>query len=145
MTVSQHEVDELRRDGEALGFDGANTVLQSTAEHLGFLIAQARANGIDEPEMLDMVELLIRAVGIDRKELREARDTFAALHYSPNIIKLLTALARKAPPAPVYWQLPGRNGVRFSDRMIRSADRPTQSDPQSPTLWRKLKKPIGWR
>jgi hypothetical protein len=103
MPVSQHDVDELRREGLAMGLDGTCCVLQTTAEHLGFMIAQARALGMDETDVLDAVELVVRAVEVDKQELRSARDVLKALNYSPALIRLLTRLARAAKPPPPSW------------------------------------------
>lgn len=103
MAVSQQEVDELRREGQALGLDGITNVLETTAERIGFMVAEARAMEMDETEMLDRIELVARAAQTDQQDLRAARDTLKALNYTPALIKLLTALARKAKPKPPSW------------------------------------------
>src|SRR5205814_929120 len=97
------DVDELRRTGEARGLDSSNQILQTPAERIGFMFADTRAMGLDETEQLEFVELVLRAADVDRQDLREARDTLKALNYSPDLIRLLTALARKAPAKPVYF------------------------------------------
>lgn len=100
MPVSQHAVDELRREGEELGFDGVDHVLRSLAESLGYLIYQLRAVGADEDEIADDIELLVRATELPPDAIREARDVLARLRYPNVIIKRLTMVARKAKPTP---------------------------------------------
>ena len=100
MPVSQHEVDELRREGQAQSLDDADNTLQTVAENLGFLIHQLRHLGADQAEVLHDIELLARAAEFNKSELREARDVLRALNYPPAISQLLTALARRAPPRP---------------------------------------------
>jgi len=96
VTVAQHEVDDLRRAGEGRGLDGIENVFDTTAECLGHMIAEMRIMGWTEQEMLDAVETVTRAVGVDATALRTARDTLRLLNYQPSLIKLLTALARRA-------------------------------------------------
>jgi hypothetical protein len=98
--VSQREVDELRREGQAQSLDAADCTLQSVAEILGFQIHELRHLGADQSQVLHDVELLVRAVEFNRSELREARDVLRALNYPPAISQLLTRLARRAPPRP---------------------------------------------
>jgi hypothetical protein len=101
--VSQHEVDELRREGEAQSLDAADCTLQTSAELLGFVIYSARSMGADQTETLAMVELLVRATDMWREDIREARNVLQALNYPPAISQLLTALARRAPPRPPLY------------------------------------------
>ena len=96
MPVSQHEVDELRRRGQAQSLDDADTTLQSVAENLGFLIHQLRHLGADQAEVLHDIELLVRAVELDRESIREARDILLRLGYGRDLGLLMTRLARKA-------------------------------------------------
>jgi hypothetical protein len=100
VSVSQHDVDQLRRQGQARGLDDADSTLLTLAELLGYLIHDARSMGADEVEVLDMIELVIRATDMERETIRQARDTLAALNYGPDLSKLLTKLARTAKPAP---------------------------------------------
>ena len=100
MPVSQHEVDELRRKGQAQSLDAADCTLQTSAELLGFVIHSARSIGADQTETLAMVELLVRATDMWREDIREARNVLQALNYPPAISQLLKALARRAPPRP---------------------------------------------
>jgi hypothetical protein len=104
MPVSAAEVAELRREGAELNLDDVVNVLHTTAEHLGYLIAGLRSLGADQSELLHDIELLIRAARLDRVDLRQARDVLRSLNYDPAVIRLLTALARKAPPPPVRWR-----------------------------------------
>ena len=100
MPVSQRDVDELRRKGQAQSLDGADTTLQTSAELLGFVIHSARSIGPDQTETLNMVELVVRATDMWREDIREARNVLQALNYPPAISQLLKALARRAPPRP---------------------------------------------
>lgn len=98
MSVSQAEVDALRREGERLNLDNIQHVLETQAEIIAFMIAEARASGLDEDEALDRVELVARAAEIDREELVSARATLKALHYPAALTKLVTRLAAQAKP-----------------------------------------------
>ena len=100
MPVTAAEVAALRAAGQAQSLDGADTVLESVAAQLAFLIYQCRHFGADQAEVLHDVELLVRAVEFNKSELREARDVLRALNYPPAITMLLTALARRARPRP---------------------------------------------
>jgi hypothetical protein len=105
--VCAAEVAALKAEGQAQSLDGADATLETVAEQLAFLIYESRHFGADQAEVLHDVELLCRAVPFDRSELREARDVLRALNYPPAISKLLTRLARRAPPRP----LPAFRGV----------------------------------
>jgi hypothetical protein len=83
--------------------DDVDNTLQTVAEIVGYLIHQLRSIGADQAEVLQDVELVVRAAEIDRQELRAARDVLRSLNYSPGLIKLLTALARKSKPKPPPW------------------------------------------
>ena len=83
--------------------ESADCTLQSTAEIIAFLIHQWRHLGEDQSQVLHDVELLVRAVELDRDAIRTARDTLGSLGYGTDVTKLLTALARKAPPRPPSW------------------------------------------
>jgi hypothetical protein len=98
--VSAAEVAALKAEGERMSLDDADTTLQSTAEIIAFLIHQWRYLGEDQSQVLHDVELLVRAVELDRESIREARDTLGALAYGADVTKLLTALARRARPKP---------------------------------------------
>jgi hypothetical protein len=104
MPVTQSEVDELRREGEARGLDDVDTTLQSFAELLGFQLHQWRHFGADQAETLHDIELLIRAVALDRESIRAARNTLVALGYGRDLGLLMTRLARKAKPRPPTWR-----------------------------------------
>jgi hypothetical protein len=103
MPVTAAEVAELRKAGQALSLDDVDNTLRTSAEIIGYLIHSARSIGANQAEQLHMVELLIRAVEMDRENVREARDVLQALGYPPELTKLLTALARKAKPKPPSW------------------------------------------
>lgn len=107
MTPSADEIDELRKQGQALNLDNiGGTVLETLAEQLGFFIYEWRHLGADQDELLHDLELLIRASDLDATEIREARDTLKTLAYGADITRLLTALARRAPSKAAY-RLPG--------------------------------------
>lgn len=96
------EITELRRGGELLLKTGAENplaVFSSPTEVIAFVIYSLRMGGADEAEVLDAIELLIRATALPREEVREMRTTLQKLKYSADITKLLTALAKKARPA----------------------------------------------
>lgn len=116
MPVTAAEVAELRAEGQARGLSGP-LVLETTAELIGFMVAEARTMGLDETEMLNRIELVARAAEIDRQELRTARDTLRALSYSPSLSRLLTRLAKRAKPKETW----SRHGPRAL---------PDTSDPQ---------------
>jgi hypothetical protein len=101
--VSQHDVDELRREGQALSLDDVDHTLRTNAEVIAYLIYGSRSIGADQAEQLRLVELLVRAVEMTRENIREARDVLQALSYPPELTQLLTALARKAKPEPPSW------------------------------------------
>ncbi|WP_156041723.1 hypothetical protein [Bradyrhizobium sp. URHD0069] len=101
--------------------DDIDVVLETTAEHLGFMVAEARAMGMDETEMLECVELVVRAVEIDRVGLRAARDVLRSLNYESSLISLLTKLARRAPPPPPPWSGRTASAERYIAR--RRAER----------------------
>jgi hypothetical protein len=104
--VSQHDVDEFRREAQALPIDGEH-VLHTTAELIGFMVADARAMLLDDTEMLERIELISRAAEIDQQELRATRDILAKLGYG-----LLTRLARQAKarcePDHDWWTIPDK-------------------------------------
>lgn len=103
MPVTQAEVDELRREGEARGLDDVDNTLQTYAEIIAFQIHQWRHFGADQAETLRDVELLIRASELDRESIREARDILLRLGYGRDLGLLMTKLARKAKPPPPTW------------------------------------------
>jgi hypothetical protein len=98
--VSAAEVSELKAAFAAKTPGEVDTTLQTLAEHIGFVIQGLRQLGADEDELLHDVELLMRASGQNREDLREARETLQRLGYGDALAKLLTRLARKAKPAP---------------------------------------------
>ncbi len=101
MPISAAEVAELRREGEALDLDSADTTLKTVTEVVAYTYHGLRALGMDEAEALDQIELLARAVRLDMQELREAHSTLSALQYPPLLLKLLTRLARLAKPPAI--------------------------------------------
>jgi hypothetical protein len=103
MPVTQAEVDELRREGEARGLDDVDRTLQTYAEIIAFQIHQWRHFGADQAETLRDVELLLRALELDRESIREARDILLRLGYGRDLGPLMTALARRAKPRPPVW------------------------------------------
>jgi hypothetical protein len=108
MPASVAEIAELRREGQALSLDDVDRTLQSLAEIIGFFIHQLRSIGADQAEVPHHVELLVVATSVDRTDIREARDVLLRLGYGRDIGLLLTKLARRAKPKPVYWTPPGR-------------------------------------
>src|SRR5258705_10106560 len=103
MVVSTSEVDEWRREREGINLDNVEVDLETPAECLGYLIAGLRSLGADRDELLHDVELMIRASELDRSAIRQCRDVLKALNYGQDITALLTRLARRAKPEPVYW------------------------------------------
>jgi hypothetical protein len=93
---SAAEVAELRQAGQAQSLDHADHTLRTDAEVIGFLTHTARAMGADQAEQLDWVELVVRATGMWRENIREARDVLVRLGYGRDLAMLLTKLARKA-------------------------------------------------
>jgi hypothetical protein len=70
--------------------------LQTREEVLGYLIACARAEGLDEVEM---VKVAVIAAGMSRAELRRVRDVLRRLGYAA-VATMLTELAGKKRRAP---------------------------------------------
>src|SRR5262245_43743444 len=98
---------ELRRDCEAFLASGAENPLaplRTVVEVIAFVIYSLRMNGATEDEVVDGVTLLIVATDLSREEVRSVRDTFQKLRYSAAITQKLTALARRAKPAPDHAQ-----------------------------------------
>lgn len=118
--VAAAEVAELKAEGERMSLDDADTTLQSTAEIIAFLVHQLRHLGEDQSHVLHDVELLVRAVELDRDAIRTARNTLGSLGYGADVTKLLTALARKAPPPPPSWieRMRRRPGLPRNSRFI---------------------------
>jgi hypothetical protein len=103
MPVTAAEVAELRQAGQALSLDDVDNTLKTQAEVVGYLIHSARSMGANQAEQLHVVELLIRAVEMDRENVREVRNTLSALGYGHDLAVLLTSLSRKAKPKPPSW------------------------------------------
>ena len=76
--------------------DFAEHVLDTPSEIIAGLVFELRTLGADEEAILHGVELLARSADFTREELRSARDTLKALYYSPELIRLLGQLARRA-------------------------------------------------
>jgi hypothetical protein len=121
MPVSQIEVDALKAEGEARGLDDADTTLETLAEQLGFVVYQLRHLGADRAEVLHDVELLVRAVELDRESIRTARDTLGALGYGADVTMLLTALARRAKPKTRWSGRTASAEQRFAQRRAAAA------------------------
>jgi hypothetical protein len=98
--VSAAEVAELKAEGEALSLDDVDNTLQTTAEIIGYLIHQLRSIGADQAEVLHDVELVVRAAGMWREDVRQSRDILLRLGYGRDLAMLLTKLARRAKPRP---------------------------------------------
>src|SRR4051794_14459544 len=81
VTVSQREVDALRREGEAQGLDSVDGTLKTLAEIVGYQLVCSRGLGASQAEALDHVELLVRSTDQWRESVREARDILVALGY----------------------------------------------------------------
>lgn len=96
MSISAADVIELRREGQALNLDHADTTLTSTAEVLAYTHHSLRALGFTEVEAVDQIELLVRALDLARETICEARQTLRALRYAPVLLRRLTKLARLA-------------------------------------------------
>jgi hypothetical protein len=95
MPVTAAEVDELRAAGEARGLDDADRTLETYPEIIAFAVHVARSHGWD---VNDYVELLVRATGLPREDIRQARDVLQALNYPRDLCQLMTRLARRAKP-----------------------------------------------
>jgi len=106
MAVSERDVIELRRAGQAQGVDVSSYVLRTTAELVGYMVAEARAWELGEAESHNRIELVLRAAEVDRQDVRAARDALRALNYSPDLIRMLTRLSARARPKPT-WMPPG--------------------------------------
>lgn len=134
MTVSKQAVEELRRAADALPPEAKAEaqVLQSTAMAIGFVVHGLRAAGMSDEEIADEIELVLTAADCDRAELRTARDTLKALKYSPVLITRLTALARRARPAPAR-----RWAGRIAGTPVSSPVRPTSEADLGLALLRK--------
>lgn len=103
MSVSAADVDELRREGQAMLARGAENelrALQTAAEVVGYLIYSLKAEGVAEEQQLDAVEVVLRAAELDRADIREVRDVLRTLRFAPAHITRLTVLAKKARPRP---------------------------------------------
>jgi hypothetical protein len=141
--VSQHEVDELRRKGQALCLDAADCTLQTSAELLGYVIHDARSLGADQAETLDWVELIVRSTDMERETIREARDTLAALNYGPDLSKLLTKLARRAKPAPPRFRHQTDSALVQIERMRAERERAgAPADPVSRSTYSRVRWPL---
>jgi hypothetical protein len=117
---SAAEVAELRQAGQAQSLDHADHTLRTDAEVIGFLTHTARAMGADQAEQLDWVELVVRATGMWRENIREARDVLVRLGYGRDLAMLLTKLARKAKPKP-QWSDQWRSRAQVNEGAQRDA------------------------
>jgi hypothetical protein len=141
VTISRAEVIAFRREFQAPGIVGYGG-LRSLAEILAVRIHQSREEGADRAKMLRDIELLLRGTSQDAASIREARNILTMLAYPTDIIKLLTALARRAPLPPV-WRPPGRGGERsHAERRTAQA---AQVDHGSLAMWTQPKKRRGRR
>jgi hypothetical protein len=96
MAITEADVQELRSAAAALppDYDSGLGGL-TTTEILAYTIHAARLQHLDEVEC---IELLARAVGLDRDDLREARDVLKPLGYT-DVAQMLTRVARRAKPS----------------------------------------------
>lgn len=93
------DVADLRRDGDALLAAGAENVLaplQTQAAVIGYLATSLRAEGHNEHQVVDAVELVVVATAMSREEIREVRTTLQKLRYPTSLTQKLTKLARRA-------------------------------------------------
>jgi hypothetical protein len=74
--------------------------LQTLAEHLGYVIEGLRQLGAEEGDLVHDVELLLRASGQNRQDIRTARDILVKLGYPRAITSMMGRVARRARPAP---------------------------------------------
>jgi hypothetical protein len=102
MSVSAAEVAALKAEADAYVAkqEHVDGTLQTVAEAIGYAIYGLRSIGADREELLHDVELIVRASGMWRDEIRTARDTLAKLGYGRDLEQLLTQLARRARPRP---------------------------------------------
>jgi hypothetical protein len=70
------------------------------------------------------VELLVRAVALDREDILEARDILKALGYGRDITALLTRLGRRARPRPPTFKRHTQSALTWIER--RRAEREAQ-------------------
>lgn len=98
--VSAVEVSELRAAYAAQPPGAVDNTLEGLAEHLGYVIEGLRQLGADQDELVHDVELLLRASGQNRQDIRTARDILVKLGYPRAITAMMGQVARKARPAP---------------------------------------------
>jgi hypothetical protein len=101
MAITEADVQELRAAAAALppDYDSGLGGL-TTTEILAYTIHAARLQHLDEVEC---IELLARAVGLYRDDLRAARAVLKPLGYTA-VADLLTRLARRAKPRPPRFE-----------------------------------------
>jgi hypothetical protein len=121
MAITEADVQELRSAAAALppDYDSGLGGL-TTTEILAYTIHAARLQHLDEVEC---IELLARAVGLDRTDLREARDVLKPLGYIA-VAHLLTRLARRAKPRPPAFKRQTQSALIGIER--RRAEREAQ-------------------
>ena len=98
--VSAAEVAELKAAHAAQPTSDVDNTLQSLDEQLGYSIEGLRKLGADEGELVHDIELLLRASGQSREDIRAARDILMKLGYPRAITVMMGQVARKAKPAP---------------------------------------------
>ncbi len=113
--VSLAEIAELRAAHAAQPPGGFDNVLETLAEHIGYIIHGLRQLGADQDELVHDVELLLRVSNTDRESIRAARDLLAQLGYPREITSMMARVARKAKPAP----------PRFAERMRLQSIKPS--------------------
>jgi hypothetical protein len=97
MSVTAADVAELRRVAAELPDNDDLRDLQTAEEILAYVVAVARAEGLDEA---DAVELVASGAAMSRHDLRQAASIMGKVGYTA-VAARLRVLARKAKPEPM--------------------------------------------
>jgi hypothetical protein len=96
MVVTADDVAEFCRRADEHQWDGSLAMLESIAEILAYTVAVARAEGADEVDQCDQIELLVRSIPLSQAEITKAEWTLRALGY----VAVCDRLRQIAPHAP---------------------------------------------
>jgi hypothetical protein len=100
MPVSKADVEALRQLPSSRPDDGQPSPFDSLAEVLGYVVAIARTEGVDE---VDAVELVARAIDCDKDDLLRNEAVLRPLGYRA-VADRLHRLARRAPEGPMNFK-----------------------------------------